>query len=177
MNPDNEEVCFIDSVLGIHGDYMFGWNPPTFQAAMDDPTCQAREGIFPQAGFSSCNALSATANMTLALECNYESEIIQEPVGVYDPLPSLPGCNAFWGGPNAPKPTCSVSPPTPELQGPIQKTVNFYANTWPYTQEWIPIATTFIPASSTTASSTTASTTASSTTASSSPIASGTVRF
>jgi hypothetical protein len=76
FEPWYEEVCFIDSVLAIYGDYMFGWDQDIFLAAMEDPTCQAREGIFPETGEEVCNTLAASANMTAALVCYYESEIV-----------------------------------------------------------------------------------------------------
>lgn len=84
--------------LGLHADFMMGWDVDVLQAAIDE--CTGEIGGVLQ----NCPPLAPYLDTQAANACRIESDLVDEDVGEYHPIAKLPGCNELWT--SGPKPTC-----------------------------------------------------------------------
>ncbi|WVQ93020.1 hypothetical protein IAU59_000083 [Kwoniella sp. CBS 9459] len=89
-----------------HADFVNGW-------ATEDMTEILREcgfGKAPGQDLDQCEPIKRTKSIAKSWKCRFEGEIPDEEVGLYRPIPKLPGCNPLWMEGVAEKPTCESSP-------------------------------------------------------------------
>ncbi|OCF32426.1 hypothetical protein I316_05852 [Kwoniella heveanensis BCC8398] len=90
----------------FHADFVNGW-------AMEDMTEILQEcgyGKAPGQDLDQCEPLKRTKSIANSWECRYEGKLPDEEVGLYRPIPKLPGCNPLWKDGVDEKPTCESTP-------------------------------------------------------------------
>ena len=83
----------------FHGDFTMGWKDVNLlQQFVDD--CPNAQG-----NVKDCPALAAKMDSDAAAACQFQGEIVDEDIGMFAPIMTMPGCNKPWNG-NGTKPTC-----------------------------------------------------------------------
>ncbi|WVF65345.1 hypothetical protein IAT40_000071 [Kwoniella sp. CBS 6097] len=90
----------------FHADFVNGW-------AMEDMAEILQEcgyGKAPGQNLDLCEPIKRTKSIANSWECRFEGDLPDEEVGLYRPIPKLPGCNPLWKDGVDQKPTCESSP-------------------------------------------------------------------
>ncbi|KAI0367419.1 WSC-domain-containing protein [Pilatotrama ljubarskyi] len=97
---------------GHHGDFQNGWDIDLLQEAID--TCTAANG-----NVMDCPPLKAVFDQDAADACVLETSIVNENIGLTEPISALPGCNPIYGSGKSQACAQAVAPQIVPAQNPL----------------------------------------------------------